>query len=164
MSQLIKILKRLNFRSLWRLLILVVTYPLFIWPTYKATKKCMELANQYYPVEHHKNGPANAFRHALWNWLIAKYCANWSGNVATSLRWTKAITDWHEEAFYSEAIPMKMDYHNNAVGRQLFLGKRLELIGLLEELVALSENAIRITGNTDISVLKNQLVYIADEH
>lgn len=160
-----KSISRVNPTSIWQLLKLGIGNMLFLWPTYLATKECMELATKHFGRKHYQNGPSNAFRHAFWNILIAKRCFQIVADTRRVLDWAKEITDWHERAFFSKKLPMKMDYHNNAVGRMLF-EKNLNWsqVQFLEALLELTENAIKITENEDFNQCKNQLVYIRDDH
>lgn len=61
---------------------------------------------------------ANAFKHAIWNVLIASYTGAWFANVDELLSWTKQVTDAHECG--KTDLPALMDYHNNEQGRQFF--------------------------------------------
>lgn len=160
-----KILTRIKPKGFWKLLKLSISNITFIWPTYSATKTCMQLSTEHFGGKHYQNGQANAFRHALWNVLIAKYCAKSANFVDRALTWTKKITDWHEETFFSKELPMKMDYHNNAVGRHLFhQHHQWPQEQFLESLLKLAEKAVKINESTDLNYLKNQLVFITNDH
>ena len=162
---LFKIFLRIKPLGFWRLLKLAVPNVGFLWPTYSATKACMQLSTAHFGRKHYQNGQANAFRHALWNVLIAKYCAKSANVVDRALNWTKKITDWHEETFFSKELPMKMDYHNNAVGRDLFKKyPQWPQVAFVQKLVSLSDRAIKIKSETDLNQYKNQLVFISNDH
>jgi hypothetical protein len=137
--------------------------PLFIFPTIRATKDCIKISTAHYGKLHHKNGPANAFRHALWNYLIAKRCLKWYNKEHLVSDWAKKVTDWHEEAFPNKALAKAMDLHNNAVGRFIFEqnpGKsEEEIISILKEMAT---ESTKIEDNTNLSELKNQLVHILE--
>lgn len=113
-------LKRIDFLTFWSLLRLCFRYPLFPYPTFVATKACLRRSTQHFGRAHYQNTAGNAFRHAYWNYLIAKYCVKWSKKEETVLTWTKAITDWHENAFKNRELAKLMDLHNNRIGRTLF--------------------------------------------
>uniref|UniRef100_UPI0030D8F7B2 DUF6973 domain-containing protein n=1 Tax=unclassified Croceitalea TaxID=2632280 RepID=UPI0030D8F7B2 len=128
-----------------------------------ATKECLSISNKYFGRLHYQNTPANAFRHAFWNFIIAKKCTKWSKNIKTVLKWTKNITDWHENAFRNRDLARKMDFHNNKVGREVFRthseNTQEEVIHLFIEM---TKNSIKITEH---SVLKNHqltLVHLTD--
>jgi hypothetical protein len=117
----LSVIKRLRPKNLWQFFILAIRYPLCIIPTFLATRKCIQVATEQYGRSHHRNTPANAFRHAYWNYLIADYCLHAYHNLEKVIHWTQTITDWHEEVFINSALPKAMDLHNNAVGRHLFM-------------------------------------------
>lgn len=157
------IVKRVNFKHILKGILLGIGRPLFIFPTIKATKDCIKISTSHYGKLHHKNGPANAFRHAHWNYLIAKRCLKWSKKESIVSEWAKKVTDWHEEAFPNIALAKAMDLHNNAVGRFIFEGNieksEEEIIYLLQKMALTS---VKIEENTDLSSLKDQLVHILD--
>lgn len=154
-------LKRINFKSLWQLIGLAIPHIYFLYPTYLATKECMRVSTKHFGREHYRNTPANAFRHALWNYLIAHYCAKRSTNQPKILKWTKAITDWHENAFLNRELPRLMDLHNNKIGRTVYLehpSKEREPV--IELLLIKTSAAIQINKMDDISAATKELVYL----
>lgn len=88
--------------------------------TFWASIKTYALAERLFPITHSTNGEGNAFRHALWNCLILMYCCKIS-SPEKSLKWTKEITDIHENIFPNAPLQRKMDLHNNKVGREYFM-------------------------------------------
>jgi hypothetical protein len=124
----------------------------------------MSVSNQHYGRLHYKNGPANAFRHAFWNYLIAKKCHLISKNKARALMWSEKITDWHEEAFQNRELARKMDLHNNEVGRFIFLKyssyAKNEVIDILKQMTRASS---KVDSNSNFANFKNKLVHIIDE-
>jgi len=162
---LIKTIARLNVTAIWKLARLSIVNFGYLWPTYKATKACMAISSQHFGRKHYQNGQANAFRHALWNVLIAKKCYALTKTVEKAVLWTKNITDWHEEAFFSKELPMKMDYHNNAFGRLLFREHwQWTEEQFINQLLLLTKEALKISEESDLNKIKNQLVYLADDH
>ncbi|MEO0573278.1 MAG: hypothetical protein AAF039_16340 [Bacteroidota bacterium] len=160
-----KVISRIQPIQFWQLLKLAVPHITFLWPTYRATKTCMELSTEHFGKKHYQNGQANAFRHALWNVLITKYCAKSTKAITRALHWTKKITDWHEKTFFSKELPMKMDYHNNEAGRNLFEEHpQWPQATFVQQLLTLTANALKINSETDLHQLKNYLVYITDDH
>ncbi|UJH68942.1 DUF6973 domain-containing protein [Allomuricauda sp. SCSIO 65647] len=154
-------IRRIGSKNLWRVTVLVIKNPLFVWPTISATRETIDLSYYHYQRKHHENGPANAFRHALWNYLIAKKCAKWSKNKGKVLRWTKNITDWHELAFPNRELAKKMDLHNNEVGRNLFLEYAESSIDhLVEKLQKMTEDSVYVEKAEELKSLKKQLVHI----
>ncbi|WP_418502007.1 DUF6973 domain-containing protein [Flagellimonas sp.] len=157
------IVKRVNFKHILKGILLGMGRPLFIVPTIKATKDCIKISTTHYGKLHHKNGPANAFRHALWNYLIAKRCLKWNKKESTVSDWAKKVTDWHEEAFPNKALAKAMDLHNNAVGRFIFETNseksEEEVISILQKMTL---ESVKLEENTNLSPLKDQLVHILD--
>ena len=66
------LIKLVNKGNLWSFLILFARYPLNLIPTLLASYQCVKISNEHYGLQHHKNNATNAFRHALWNFLIVK--------------------------------------------------------------------------------------------
>lgn len=161
--KLIRTLKQASFRSWWRLVTLGFRHPHFIVPTYRATRDTMTISTDYFGNAHFKNGVANAFRHALWNYLIAINCSKKSNNQEKVLGWTKRITDWHEEAFKNRPLARFMDFHNNKIGRELFKkhetkGRELGINALLQMI----ENAEKINKVPKEMPSTQNLIYVCE--
>ncbi|GGD49019.1 DUF6973 domain-containing protein [Muriicola marianensis] len=120
MNEIWAVIRRARPRQLFRLVWLCLTHIRLVWPTYRATKKTISIADEHFAHEHRRNTPANAFRHALWNWMIAKECTLVVKEEEKVLRWTELITDMHERILPGNTLTNAMDLHNNAVGRTLF--------------------------------------------
>jgi uncharacterized protein DUF6973 len=159
----LKAFRRLKPIGIWKLLKLCLAHILFVVPTIRATQKCMQISTVHYQRKHYLNSRANAFRHALWNYLIAKYCTKWSKNRDNVLLWTKSITDWHEFAFSNEALAQKMDLHNNGIGRTLFVKNENEsVVEVIEILMDKTKESLFINLSTDLKSLPNTLVHIEE--
>lgn len=152
-------LKRMNTKSLWQLIRLSIQYPNFLYPTLIATKECMRVSTLHFGKEHYRNTPANAFRHAFWNYLIAHSCVRWSTNQAKVLRWTKAITDWHENAFMNRELARLMDYHNNEIGRTIYIQNSSKDMAV-ELLLKRTQDAIQINCPEALFSASDHLVYL----
>lgn len=141
-----------------------MSHPLFIVLTIRATKDCIRISTDNYGRLHHENGPANAFRHALWNYLIAKRCFRIRHDKDSVLQWAEKITDWHEHAFPNTELAKTMDFHNNAVGRLAFRENpektESEIIELLKSMTLVS---VKIDSNTKLASLKTQFIHILDQ-
>ncbi len=92
---------------------------MYILPTIRGTKKTVEICDGLYGEAHHKNGTENAFRHALWNILIARYSLDAGRPLEKSLKWAETITYWHEDFSPNKPLARAMDLHNNTVGIEL---------------------------------------------
>ncbi|MBC9794623.1 DUF6973 domain-containing protein [Sinomicrobium weinanense] len=163
-----KLIKSLKFRQITSLLVLFARHPLMPVPTARATTKSLDICRHLFPKRHRANGRANAFRHALWNVLLAREAMKWNKNPERSLAWAKQITDWHEQFAPNPEPARAMDLHNNAVGRDLFVKwlrsktelTDAEIITKLKEVMAASK---KITGVSDIRMHPGELVHIEDD-
>lgn len=120
----------------------------------------MQVSTQFFGRAHYKNGPANAFRHAYWNYTIAKACEKYNSNTQKIVSWTKNITDWHEFAFPNRELARVMDCHNNSVG---LLAYQEQSFSTSEEAInyflELAKKSIQIQQTT-LYNLKYSLVHI----
>nr|WP_297786499.1 hypothetical protein [uncultured Allomuricauda sp.] len=158
---LIEVVKRVDFKNILKGVFIGLIRPHFILPTIKATKDCIAISTKNYGKLHHKNGPANAFRHAFWNYLIAKRCFKWQRNEEIALAWAKKVTDWHEDSFPNKKLPKTMDLHNNEVGRYIFRQhpekSEDEIVGLLRKMAS---ESIKIDESSVLSEYENRMVHI----
>lgn len=137
--------------------------PRFIIPTMKATRQSINICDELFGDDHHENNRTNAFRHALWNYLICEECYMVCDSVEKSVDWSKKITDLHEELAPNDKRAKLMDLHNNQVGRKLFKNnyseEDLDIISLLTEKMKM---AAKVSKTEEIMAHQNQLVYIED--
>ena len=113
------ILRSMDFKKLWSLFLLCIRFARFVIPTIKATRKTISICDELYQKAHHRNGPENAFRHALWNALIVQRSVARKLPKSRALAWAKTFTDWHEDFSPNAPLARAMDLHNNRVGRSL---------------------------------------------
>ncbi|MDT0606129.1 DUF6973 domain-containing protein [Croceitalea rosinachiae] len=159
----IAIIKRIDLASFWMLLRLCIKHPLFLWPTFKATKVCLQVSTQHFGTAHYQNTPANAFRHAYWNYLIARKCTKWSESNKKIMNWTSAITDWHENAFKNRPLARLMDLHNNKIGRTVFLNNSKQSTEkVLLIFLEMTKDSIKISKEEELPKNINNLVHITD--
>lgn len=125
----------MEFNTLWHLFWLCIRYPLYTWPSIKATRKTVAICDQEFGNAHHKNGRENAFRHALWNILLIHYCRKWYPSDSRAKAWAKKITDWHENFSPNGDLAKAMDIHNNRVGREFAMQHLDASIPQLKQLV-----------------------------
>ncbi|WP_034245067.1 DUF6973 domain-containing protein [Aquimarina atlantica] len=157
------LLKRLSFRQILKLTRIMLQNPLLVYPTLKATRTTMIICDLHYGKAHHKNGKANAFRHALWNILICRTTFRITKNKEKSVSWAQKITDLHEKLAPNKPLDTAMDLHNNEIGRTYFL----ELTASSEEeiVIFLKENtkkAKKVTDSKEILDHKDKLVYLLE--
>ncbi|GAA0714762.1 hypothetical protein GCM10009430_08350 [Aquimarina litoralis] len=160
----VSLIKRLNIRQLFKLIGLGLQKPLYIIPTFIATKRTLAICDSLYGGEHHLHGKANAFRHSLWNVLICQRVLKVSGDATKSEYWAKMITDLHEKLAPNEPLEQVMDLHNNELGRMYF--KKLkdategEIISFLELKI---KNAKKVLEVSKFHNYSNDLVYIEED-
>ncbi|MBT0607878.1 DUF6973 domain-containing protein [Aequorivita echinoideorum] len=159
-------ISELNFAKLWRLAAVGLQNPLMVWPTFKATKKTMEICDSLFGKEHHKNNSTNAFRHALWNILICKYTTARGRSLKPSrtnksIAWAEKITSFHEKLMPNKPLEKAMDLHNNKMGRNYF--KELKDASeeeVIDFLKVKMDEAQRVANVEEIESHRNKLVYI----
>lgn len=153
----------MRFRELFSVLRIFIKRPRYIYPTYRATKKTLQICDELYPREHHKNGRENAFRHALWNYLICKFCFPISGNLDIARNWSDKITQFHEKLSPNKELAKAMDLHNNRVGQVLFTNDGNTIPGIIDLLQEAMTNAICIEKPNQITQVKKELVFIKEK-
>ena len=159
----ISLIKRLNIRQLFKLMGLGLQKPLYIIPTFIATKRTLAICDSLYGGQHHFHGKANAFRHCLWNVLICQRVLKVSGDEAKSEYWAKRITDLHEKLAPNAPLEQTMDLHNNELGRMYF--KKLKdstedlVITFLQEQMNIAKRIINVE---QIDMFKDNMVYISE--
>lgn len=153
----------MKYSELFSVLKIFIRRPRYIYPTYQATKKTLQICEELYPEKHHKNGKENAFRHALWNYLICKFCFSISNDIDTARNWSDKITQFHEKLAPNEELAKAMDLHNNRIGQFLFTNDSKtipEIIGLFQTAM---NNAICIEKPDEITQVKEDLVFINEK-
>lgn len=161
-----KILSRLGeleFSKLWRLAWIGLKNPLLVLPTHKATMRTMDICDRIFGDTHNADNKANAFRHALWNIMIARRTLKFLKSEDKAISWTKKITTLHEILMPNNPLEREMDLHNNGIGRKFFRKLRNsseeEIIQFLKEKAS---EAVKIKSVEDTQELKEKLVYIIE--
>ncbi len=119
----------------------------------------MKISDRLYGALHHRDNRTNAFRHALWDFLICQYCLSLAGSPEKAASWSKKITDLHEELAPNEELAKMMDLHNNRIGRELFLRKEKEeeIVSILQ---SMTKEAIKVSTVEHIERERENLVFI----
>ena len=155
------IIKGLEFRQVTSLFVWFVKHPLFMLATIRATFLTMKIAQSEYPYIHGEHNKANAFRHALWNLLIANSSMKFSSEIDVVINWSKKITDWHEKFSPNKIMAKKMDLHNNEFGRKKFKEwqsrPRSEFVSLLKSEIF---KAVLVRKESDFETIDDRLVYL----
>ncbi|MEX2349554.1 MAG: hypothetical protein WD554_01625 [Flavobacteriaceae bacterium] len=158
-------IKSLSIKQLFLLGKTFVVNPLYFFPTHRATLKTVQMCDTLFGKAHHKNNQTNAFRHALWNILIAKNVYNKNESVDKSVAWAKKITDMHEKLAPNATLEMEMDIHNNEIGRTLFAEKQLQNKDkpeIISELKEKMKSAVKVTSIDEMVENKSEFVYLED--
>lgn len=156
-------IKNLSIKQLFLLGKTFIVKPLYFFPTHRATLKTVQICDKLFKKAHHKNEVSNAFRHGLWNVLIAKNVFSKNNSVEKSLEWAKTITDLHEKMAPNNTLEMMMDLHNNEIGRSLFTEKQMQhmdeekIIDVLKEKM---ETAVKVSSIEEMEKYKCEFVYI----
>lgn len=124
-----------------------------------ATLKAYYISKKKFGELSFKNGPENAFRHALWAGLITKYCLRFS-NTFIAARFALKITSLYEELFPNKELEKRMDLHNNFFGVYRFLTfnkvSDKDFINGLEKQMSFAQ----IISHFSDQNIKNHLIYI----
>lgn len=158
-----KVIRGLKFRQVKSLAAWFIKHPLYMTSTIIATFSTYRISQREFPYIHGQHNKANAFRHALWNVLIAKQSSRFSNNQEAVLEWTQRITDWHEEFSPNEEMAKLMDLHNNRIGRDLFpqLSEKTtsEIVVVMKDQLP---QAVKVKETTEFDKYLDQLVYLED--
>lgn len=160
-----KRIKNLSFKQLFLLAGTFIKRPRYFFPTHMATLKTVQICDKLFEKAHHKNNVSNAFRHGLWNVLIAKNVFSKNNSVEKSMEWAKTITDLHEKMAPNNELEMAMDLHNNEIGRTLFAEKQLQNMNEENSIAVLKEKmetAVKVSSLNEMKENKNEFVYIED--
>ena len=158
-----RIIKGIQLKQLISLVGFTLKHPFFMIATARATKNTLKTVQQKFPDIHGKDNKANAFRHALWNYMIAFYSSKYESNKELVSAWVKKITDWHEEFSPNKGLARAMDFHNNYIGRMLFLKNEvLTEKEAIKELEKLLDKAVKVSSIEIMNKNKKSLVYIED--
>lgn len=155
-------IKNMNFKELVSVSKAFIKKPRYILPTYRATVNTVKICDELYKEEHHNSGKENAFRHALWNYLICRHSYSISGSVEVVRSWSDQITALHEKLSPNQKLAKFMDLHNNRVGQNLFNENQhstAEIINLLQQKM---QQAIKISEEKYSENIKGKLIYIED--
>lgn len=158
-----KKMKQISFLKLLSFGFLLLQKPWHIIPILQATKKALKVSQKLYGYAHNKNGKANAFRHAYWNYLICQKILKWTKNAQKSVVWTQKVADYYEKVAKNDMLDTQMDLHNNGIGRNIFLihfnENSFNSVDFFKEM---AQNAQKITKIEEIKNFSNTLVYISE--
>lgn len=157
-----KSVKSLQLKHLFQLFLLGLKHPLYSFSTIKATLQTFAICQKWFPNIHGGDNKPNAFRHSLWNILIAKKCSHFTKNKQSNLDWTKRITDLHEELNPNELISRIMDLKNNEIGRKWYtVYGEASVDEIVAFLIKKLDSAVKINSESIIEEIDN-LVFLKD--
>lgn len=160
-----QIIKRFKYSQLWQLFVLSIKYPLYVYPTLKATSKSLLHTKNEFPETHGKKGKANAFRHAYWNTLICFECYKWKKDRRRIVTWAKLITDKHEQLSPNDPLDECMDLHNNRIGINLFIQSSFKSEEEISKHIKNKlESAKKVETIEGVEQYPLELVYIKDDN
>lgn len=154
-------LKRLSLKQFFILLGVFISRPFWVIPTHQATAKTILICDKLFGRKHHQHGPENAYRHALWNMLIALQCYRVGRAPQEVVDWAEKVTSLHEKLAPNEHLETAMDLHNNQVGRQWFLEQQFHLktqSEISQWLLERLPEVVRVESETQIVQADGQLV------
>lgn len=158
-----KRIQRLSIKQFFILLRVFISRPHYIIPTHKATVKTMQICDKKFGKAHHKHTRENAFRHALWNVIIAKNCYKPNRKVKTVVYWAEKVTTLHEKLAPNEPLETAMDLHNNEIGRKVFIQERFHEKSLEEMkviLIRLMDGAVKVNSISEMEQNRDKMVYL----
>ena len=158
-----KIIKTKQAKQLFGLFRFFIKPLFFTIATVKATLNAYQISQKYFPNKHGLHNKANAFRHALWNVLIAESCFKVNRDVVKANHWAKKITNWYEDLFINKELPRFMDLHNNQFGRE-FLKENYNQSKekLVQKLLFFTDKSIKISYVNEGKENEHKLVYISE--
>lgn len=166
MKKIFQTLKSLTVNLTWKMIKALLSKPLLLIPTIWATIQSILYAETYFQESHGGRGVANAFRHAVWNLLLAKNASLFT-NDQQAVEWAKFITDMHEECFPNEAFDNQMDLHNNRIGREIYIELRLKEIQSTKQMVKYlyekSKEGIGLNDEKDFANYPRQMVFFKEK-
>lgn len=156
-------IKQLSVKQFFILLKVFIMRPLYIIPTHKATIETLLICDNLFGTKHRNHGKENAFRHALWNIIIAKNCYTSKGGVTNVIEWAEKITSIHEKMAPNKPLETAMDLHNNKVGLTLFEEEKLyekPLSEIKKILLKEMEFGIKVNSIEEMKQHTDKMVYL----
>lgn len=137
--------------------------PLYIIPTHKATIETLLICDKLFGTKHQNHNRENAFRHAIWNVIIAKNCYTPKQGVAKVVEWAEKVTTMHEKIAPNKPLETAMDLHNNKIGLTLFEQEKLYQKPLSEIKKMLLEEmkvGIKVSSAEEMKQHTDKMVYL----
>lgn len=143
---------------------ILIRRPRLVIPLYRVTQRTMNICDEKYGNAHYFSGKANAFRHALWNYLLCHEFNKKLNDPESSIHFTERIVSHYEDVTQNERIQREMDTHNNQIGRDLFLSHLNEnedkMIIFIQNI---AEKAQKVNKIEDFRSNMRNLVYVTND-
>jgi Domain of unknown function (DUF6973) len=157
-------IKKLSIPSLIGFGWILIRSPLLIVPVYKVTQRTMQISDERYGRAHFYSGKANAFRHALWNYLLCNKVHSIINDPIRSVSFTERLVNYYEKVTQNDEMDRTMDRHNNEFGRNVFLSKINEKEqNMIDFIHNRAETGQKITNIDDFGQFSEQLVYLHED-
>lgn len=156
-------IKQLSIKQFFILLKVFIMRPLYIIPTHRATIETLLICDKLFGTKHQNHSRENAFRHALWNIIIAKNCYTPKRSAANVIEWAEKITTLHEKMAPNKPLETAMDLHNNKVGLTLFEEEKLyqkPLSEIKKILLQKMELGVKVSSEEEIKQHTDKMVYL----
>lgn len=156
-------IKQLSLKQFFILLKVFMMRPLYIIPTHKATLETLQICNKLFGTKHQNHNKENAFRHALWNIIIAINCYTSKRGVTNVVEWAEKITTLHEKIAPNKPLETAMDLHNNKIGLVLFEQEKLyqkNLSEIKKMLLQKMESSIKVNSREEMKQHLDKMVYL----
>ncbi|SRR5690554_4135061 len=156
-------IKQLNLKQFFILLKVFIIRPLYIIPTHRATIGTLLICDKLFGTKHQNHSKENAFRHALWNIIIAKNCYTTKRGVTNVIKWAEKITSIHEKMAPNKPLETVMDLHNNKVGLTLFEEEKLyekSLSEIKKVLLEKMEFGVKVSSIEEMKQHTGKMVYL----
>ncbi len=154
------ILKNLKLKEVSTLSKIFLKHPRYFIPTLRATLETIKVCDDEFGDAHHLDNPANAFRHAYWNFLICVKCYKVAGPREKVADWAKKITELHEDLSPNDELAREMDLHNNQIGREIFKKYGDEIVEPVKYFKELMDHSNLVTTIDQIKNSGNNYVHI----
>ncbi len=124
----------------------------------RATVQTLWICHRKFGSKHFGSSKENAYRHALWSLLLAKYSYS-----HRPYDWAYEMGKTHESLFANEERDRQMDLHNNQVGIEIIKRHPQKKMAFYNEsLEEAFQHALQISHDTFLNDIENaphRLVY-----
>lgn len=109
------------------------------------------------------NTRKDAMRHIMWNILLSKYYVTLTASRKKRTDFAERVANAHEECGNNLPDSKQMDYHNNAIGREIYWDKTGIKKNFLGIKYAVDEASTEVYKNEALDRVNNKSCYIVKE-